>query len=57
MLGLHEYLGLGAEDPLLEARELLLIVTGAEKAEALHEALEGPIGRTRRPRCCAGTRA
>ena len=29
---------------LLAARELLLIVTGAEKAEALHEALEGPIG-------------
>jgi glucosamine-6-phosphate deaminase len=29
---------------LLAARELLLMVTGAEKAEALHEALEGPIG-------------
>ena len=29
---------------LLAARELLLIVTGAEKAAALHEALEGPIG-------------
>jgi glucosamine-6-phosphate deaminase len=29
---------------LLAARELLLIVTGAEKAEALHAALEGPIG-------------
>jgi hypothetical protein len=29
---------------LLAARELLLIVTGAEKAEALREALEGPIG-------------
>ena len=43
---------------LLAARELLLIVTGADKAEALHAALEGPIGaRTRRPRCCAATRA
>ena len=29
---------------LLAARELLLIVTGADKAEALHAALEGPIG-------------
>jgi glucosamine-6-phosphate deaminase len=29
---------------LLAARELLLMVTGAEKATALHEALEGPIG-------------
>ena len=29
---------------LLAAREILLIVTGAEKAEVLHEALEGPIG-------------
>jgi hypothetical protein len=29
---------------LLAARELLLIVTGAEKAEALHAALEGPMG-------------
>jgi glucosamine-6-phosphate deaminase len=29
---------------LVTARELLLIVTGAEKAEALHAALEGPIG-------------
>jgi glucosamine-6-phosphate deaminase len=29
---------------LLAARELLLMVTGAEKAEALHAALEGPIG-------------
>ena len=29
---------------LLAAHELLLIVTGAEKAEALHAALEGPIG-------------
>ena len=29
---------------LLAARELLLIVTGAEKAEALHAALEGQIG-------------
>ena len=42
---------------LLAARELLLIVTGAEKAEALHAALEGPIGPTRRPRCCAAIRA
>ena len=32
---------------LLAARELLLIVTGAEKAEALHAALEGPIGPAR----------
>jgi glucosamine-6-phosphate deaminase len=29
---------------LLAARELLLVVTGGEKAEALHAALEGPAG-------------
>jgi glucosamine-6-phosphate deaminase len=29
---------------LLAAREVLLIVTGGEKAEALHAAVEGPIG-------------
>ena len=43
---------------LLAARELLLIVTGAEKAEALHA---GPRGTDRagraRPRCCAAIRA
>ena len=42
---------------LLAARELLLIVTGAEKAEALHAALRGRSGPPRPPRCCAAIRA
>jgi glucosamine-6-phosphate deaminase len=39
------------------AREVLVLVTGEEKAQALREMLEGPSGRTRPRRCCAAIRA